>query len=530
MRAPAAQLRFLRRREISRTAPVDGRPTPREEAGDATGRSRPMWPVLLGCMGVAALTLLLPSTPTYDPWAWIVWGRDITQLDLNTHGGPSWKPLPILFTTPFSLLGNDAAPYLWIWISRAAGLFACAMAYRVASRVVGGAYGAVAGVAAALALFSSFKFVRDAALGNSEALLAALVLWAFERHLDGRRDHALYLGFAAALLRPEVWPFLGLYGLWLWFREPRLRMRMVLLAPLIPALWFLPEWWGSGDPLRAGVRANNPNPGSAAFADHPSFELLKRLWAAVIAPVKGGIVVGVGYALVAWRRRRAEGPTLAILIGAVSWFGLVAVMTEAGFAGNYRYLIVTTAGLCVLGGIGVGRVLQGVEKLGERRFGTARAGAVTAAAVLVVGLGISTPFIVEKWHNTERVMGGLRHEADTWRDMKELIASIGGKEHVLGCSGVFSGPFQTQMLAHELGVHGIRIGSLETPPPGILFRNRTVPNGPLVIQPTDDRFRLVRRHGKWRMLTVAPDRRHPDHASCPLAGRGAPRAPLPPGV
>ena len=36
--------------------------------------------------------------------------------------------------------------------------------------------------------------MRDSALGNSEPLMAALVLWAFERHLDGRRDHALYLG------------------------------------------------------------------------------------------------------------------------------------------------------------------------------------------------------------------------------------------------------------------------------------------------------------------------------------------------
>ena len=70
-----------------------------------------------------------------------------------------------------------------------------------------------------------------------------------------------------------MWPFLGLYGLWLWFGEPHLRLRMVVLAALIPALWFLPEWWGSGDPFRAGARANNPNPGSAAFAEHPALEL-----------------------------------------------------------------------------------------------------------------------------------------------------------------------------------------------------------------------------------------------------------------
>ena len=530
MRAPAAQLRFLRRREVTGPTSAGTVPATHDDAGDRP-RARRIWPVLLGCLAIAALTLLLPSTPTYDPWAWIVWGREVTELDLNTHGGPSWKPLPILFTTPFSLFGNDVAPYLWLLISRFGGLFACAMAYRVARRLVGrGGYGVVAGIAAALALLSSFKFVRDASLGNSEALLAALVMWAFERHLDGRRDHALYLGFAAALLRPEVWPFLGIYGIWLWSREPRLRTRMLLLAPIIPALWFLPEWWGSGDPFRAGARANTPNPGSPAYADRPSWELVKLLWAAVIAPVKGGLLIAGGYAVWAWRKRRGEGQTLAVLVGGFTWFTIVAVMTEAGFAGNYRYLVVTTAACCILGGVGVALLLQGVERLGERRFHTHRAGVATAVTVLVAGVGISTPFIVEKWANTERVLGGLRHEAEIWDDMKTLIASIGGKEHVLGCSGVFAGPYQTQMIAWELGIHGISIGSGDTVPPGILFRTRTVPNGPLVLEPTDDRFREVKRVGKWRMLTVPPDRKHPDHASCPSAGAGAPRAPLPPGL
>src|SRR3954447_8507375 len=284
MRVPAVQLRFLRPREVStakaiRLPAADGHPT----AGPGAPRFASMWLVVAGCLAVAALTLLLPTTPTYDPWAWILWGREIAHLDLTAPGGPWWKPLPILFTTPFSLFGLHVAPFLWVWIARAGGLLARATAYRIAPRLVGqGWYGVLAGVAAGLALFSSFKFVRDAALGNSEALLAGLALWAFERHLDGRRDHALYLAFAAALLRPEVWPFLGVYGLWLWFKEPRLRLRMVILAALIPALWFLPEWWGSGDPFRAGSRANNPNPGSAAFAQDPFVELLRRFRKVVI--------------------------------------------------------------------------------------------------------------------------------------------------------------------------------------------------------------------------------------------------------
>ncbi len=166
--------------------------------------------IIAGCLAVAGVTLLLPSTPTYDPWAWILWGREILHLDLVTEGGPSWKPFPILFTIPFSIFGQNIAPYLWIWLARAGGLFACVMAYRMANRLIGGrVYGAIAGVCAFAALLSSNKFVRDAALGNSDPMLGGIVLWAFERHLDGRRDHALYLGVAAAFMRPEAWPFLG---------------------------------------------------------------------------------------------------------------------------------------------------------------------------------------------------------------------------------------------------------------------------------------------------------------------------------
>src|SRR3954451_18354380 len=63
-------------------------------------------------LGLTALTFLAPAAPTYDPWAWIIWGREIVHLDLSTAEGPSWKPLPVLLTTPFSLFGG-LAPDLW---------------------------------------------------------------------------------------------------------------------------------------------------------------------------------------------------------------------------------------------------------------------------------------------------------------------------------------------------------------------------------------------------------------------------------
>jgi hypothetical protein len=154
------------------------------------------------------------------------------------------------------------------------------------------------------------------------------------------------------------------------------------------------------------------------------------------------------------------------------------------------------------------------------------AGPVTAASAAVLALGISAPFISEKANNTKRVLGGLRHEADIWHDLKGTIHEAGGRQRLLACGGIFSGPFQTQMMAWELHIHGIQVGWKTTPGPGVAFRTRTVPNGPLVTVPTDDRFRQVLHHEKFRLLTVPPQGQKPGSRSCPVAGPYAPHAPV----
>lgn len=482
-----------------------------------------MLPVVLGCLLLSALSLIFPSTPTYDPWAWIMWGREIVQLDLVTTGGPSWKPLPVLFTTPFSLAGADVAPYLWLWIARAGALLALAMSFRLASRLTGrGLVGAVAGIFAVLFLATTFEYIRDAALGNSEALLAGLVLWAVERHLDGRRDHVLYLGVAAALLRPEVWPFLGVYGLWLWLREPRLRWPMVGFAALIPALWFGPELWGSGDALRASNRANDPNPGSAAFAAHPGLEVVERFHHKTVWALEAAGLAGLAAAAVAWGRRRAQGAVLFLAGIGLAWLALVAAMTEGGYAGNQRYLIVTTAVLCVLGGIGVARAFEGVQLAVARVGGDRRVAVAVAGAAFLAALAVAWPVVEDKADNVEVTLDELRYQASLWHTLDDAVADAGGRGALLACGSVYSGPFQTQLVAYELGIHGVDVRALEgTPPPGVAFRTHTIPDGPLVIDVTDDRFRQVADHGRW-LIWTAP-RADARGRACPAAGPQAPR-------
>src|SRR3954468_11665697 len=162
------------------------------------------------CLALGALTLLAPTTPTYDPWAWLIWGREVLHLDLNTQYGPSWKPLPVALTTLFALVPG-AAPALWVAVARAGALAAIALGFRVARRLGGGVAGALL-AAAAIAL--STDFLRFAAVGDSEGLLLAALLLGVELHLSGRTRGALWAGFAAALLRPESWAFVGAYAAW----------------------------------------------------------------------------------------------------------------------------------------------------------------------------------------------------------------------------------------------------------------------------------------------------------------------------
>ena len=97
----------------------------------------PRLAVPLMVAALAAASFLLPFAPLYDVWAWLVWGREVTGLDLDTGAGPSWKPLPVVFTTAFAPAG-DAAPELWLVVARIGWLASIALAWRLASRLVAG--------------------------------------------------------------------------------------------------------------------------------------------------------------------------------------------------------------------------------------------------------------------------------------------------------------------------------------------------------------------------------------------------------
>ena len=167
--------------------------------------------LLLGCLALAAALADAAERPDLRPVGVDHLGpRDRCTATSSRTTGPSWKPLPVLFTTPFALAGDDGAPPLWLVVARAGGMLAFAMAYRLGARLAGPIAGRDRRRARCSSPTSSSATSRAA---TPRGCSSRSCLWAIERHLDGRRRDAFLLGFAAALLRPEVWPFIALYGL-----------------------------------------------------------------------------------------------------------------------------------------------------------------------------------------------------------------------------------------------------------------------------------------------------------------------------
>jgi hypothetical protein len=428
--------------------------------GGRGGSVRPALVLVGACAVIAAASLLLPWALAFDPQAWVVWGRDAGRFALDTRGGPSWKPLPVVVTTPLALTGSPA-PALWLLVARTGGLLAIAGAAVLATRLGGRAAGAAAAALMALSTWWAF----NTALGNSEGLLAAAVLWAIVAHLAGRRRAALALGTAAALLRPEVWPFLGLYGLWLWRREPAARGALLAAACAVVLLWAGPDLLGT-EGLTGASRAarGEPSLGSAALEDVPGLAVLADAVSLLTIPAALAALA----ALIA-------GPRLVRVLGgaAVAWVAIVAVMAQAGYAGNPRYLVAAAAVGCVLAGVGAARI--------------GPAGLV-ALAVVVATAAIT--------------LGDLRDQAsdvDARADRREalprLVATAGGRAALTRCA-VHTAPDVRPLVAWELDISMLGI---DRPPrrPDVVVRWRPHGGGPVEPALDPSGYRLLGRVPGW---------------------------------
>src|SRR6201999_2944438 len=87
---------------------------------------------------------------------------------------------------------------------------------------------------------------------QSDPMIVTLMLAAIDLHLQGHRRWVMAMLLLGGLGRPEVWPVLGLYGLWCWFKLPDMRLYVTGCFVLLVFLWFGVPTITNGRPFVAG--------------------------------------------------------------------------------------------------------------------------------------------------------------------------------------------------------------------------------------------------------------------------------------
>jgi hypothetical protein len=454
-------------------------------------------------LAVALASLALPLEPTFDPWAWLIWGREVVSLDLDTSGGPSWKPLPVILTSAFAPAG-DAAPELWLVVVRFAWLLVPVLAYRLGARLDGSVAGGTAAVGVLLIDDPASPWLRHFAHGLSEPIAVAATLGTIERHLAGRRGWALGLTLVVALLRPEAWPFLLAYAFWLWRSDRALRAATAAVVCLVPLLWLVPDLLGSGDALTGGVRARvDASAGGLAEAGIRVERVLSGGYELLPPAVWASAAVGLAVAL--WRSgrrtvRSLEGrTTITLALAAAAWFAAVAVETVVGYAGLARFMLPAVAVVAVIGGVGV----AGVIRTGFRRHG--RLGLPARAAGVLLAAWIAAAGAVRLAAVPEEAEVAAARSADQVA-LRTAVDRAGGA--VLGRCGPVgvSDSLLAPPLAWELGVplgqvHGLspRVGFGPRPAGVLAVRRLTALSAILGAAPD---ARAMAGTGRWAVFAI----------------------------
>jgi hypothetical protein len=453
-------------------------------------------PLLLAigaCVAVAVLSLLIADQPTYDPTAWLVWGREVVHGDLTTTSGPSWKPLPVLVTAPSALLGDTAQRVIWLVVARTGTLVALLLVYRLGRRL----QGPVAGAIAVAALLFSSGYLTRTFRGDSEGILVALVLGAVEAHLARRRWLAFGLLVATALVRPEMLLYAGLYALRLLLNagSPEARVRTAAIAAgaaaVVIAAWLVPERLGSGEWLRAASRALEPVAGSPATADRPFVATFTNAAPVLPWPLYAAGIALVAAALAGRGPRHERGLILGLAALATALMATVALMAEIGFTGNARYLTVPVALTGILGGAGI----VWLARLAGERL---PAGRLAAGIALLVAVGVAAPSIVHAVTRTDdQVRGGL-NESRAYAALPAAIDRVGGPAAVRACRPVRTAWYDVPAVARVLHVHTREVGIRARASGTVLGRRGTRPPRP------DPRFPTRTLTKRWAILSSCP--------------------------
>ena len=423
-------------------------------------------------VGSAVLVVWARTRPSYDAYGWMVWGYQTLHGTLDLGGAPSWKPVPFLFTVPFALFGHYQ---LWLWM-----LTACAVALagpvfgaRIAFRLCDGRE--LRHDATALQRFAPYAaaFVAGAAVlgiedylhyilsSQSDPMLVTFTLAALDMGLLGRYRWALVFAVLTGLGRPEIWPFLGLFMLWCWVKQPRMRWMVVAGIVLIAFMWFGIPTITNGRPDVAGQLAKGS---PRELKSNQLVGTVKRFHEMQYLPV--WIAAALAVVLAAIRRKWI---VLTLGVGVVAWLVVEIAFAYHGWPALPRYMFEAAGVVAVLAGVAIGWLLGDVPRI--VRGVPAWAGAVIAALLVLAMI----PGAVSRAHAERRDLGHERARTHEISLLATVTSAIGGSHHVLDCGQPVTDVGYVSSLAWLYHLDVGSVGGLQQHVEGAELRNPAIP-------------------------------------------------------
>jgi hypothetical protein len=314
------------------------------------------------------------------------------------------------------------------------GVFAFRIAYRLGRAGVGEDAGRwalaavwIGALVAGIGVLGMEGLPKLTYIANSDQLNTALVLAAIDAHVSRRPRLAYVVLFVAALGRPEVWPFVFLYGVWLARRIPGAWKLVVGLWVLLVAAWYVPDLIWAKSINQASLLDLNKN-----TACHTNKVVcVAGRWANLYEwPMQAAALIGVAIGLA--RRDRA---ILWMFAASLLWVIVEIAFALHGFSAVYRYLMESAAVMIVIAGYGVSQLLAGLPGLLTRR--PSRRVLIAAGAVVVVGLGVAqAPFLHVRGFDWKVGSDHARAEGVVNRNLSRAVALAGGPKTILACGPV----------------------------------------------------------------------------------------------
>jgi hypothetical protein len=415
-----------------------------------------VWPALAVAVAVIVVSTLVVlwarTRPGYDPYGWLVWGRQTIGGALDTNAAPSWKPLPYLFTLPYALFGHYQ---LWLWmitsvaISLGGVVFAARIAYRLTDAPPERRYAAyAAGAFAGLALLGITDYAHYVLSAQSDPLIAALCLGAVDCHISQRPRLAFALLVLASLGRPEVWPFIAAYSIWSWRALPSMRWLVVAGAVVVLALWFGIPGLTSRSFFQAGSNALGSG---RAIHGNKVTGIVSRFLGLHEVGLELLALLSVGLAV----RYRDRG-TLILAGAAVAWVIVEIAFALHGWPGVPRYMFPAAAAMVVVAAVGVGRLLAEPPRL------SSAAGLAGIAVVAVVVISLVPPALSDA-RTEHKDLIAQRARTKEIGQLTGAIRSLGGAARLRACGEPLTRLEYQSVLAWNLNVNVATVGFKYTP-------------------------------------------------------------------